>query len=209
MKTEDIKGYLIFMVWILWFQRNSLLVETIPNGSAFHKHSSPVLNVQPTFYWNGGLGVLSSMNVCLDCRGSWGLSHQNCQRWDDVSSLWEVAFKGRHLRCEEKQKAWVRILSITHAFKEGNEERALDSVLPARWPVVKLEPALSPCGYRWQVSQNPFPTSVRSRVALCGRGGLEGRRGRSHWLFQETRARWRWGSPKLSWVSRKVCSSVL
>lgn len=124
MKTEDIKGYLIFMVWILWFQRNSLLVETIPNGSAFHKHSSPVLNVQPTFYWNGGLGVLSSMNVCLECRGSWGLSHQNCQRWDDVSSLWEVAFKGRHLRCEEKQKAWVRILSITHAFKQGNEERA-------------------------------------------------------------------------------------
>lgn len=91
--------------WILWLQRNLFTNENDPEWNRFPQtlHSSFEFTANILFKWWlwGVVRGLSSLNVYLDCKESWGLSHQNCQRYGDVSSLGEVAVKGHHWRCEE------------------------------------------------------------------------------------------------------------
>lgn len=168
----------------------------------------PAWDLQPGFNLNGGLGALSSINVYLDCKESRGLSHQLCQRWGDVSSLWEVAFKGHRLRFREKKSHGWGYFPLHMLLKKGISRHGpgfcpscLIDCLLSSWNQLCLHVA-SLAGYRSRVPQNSLSSS-----ALCGRGDC--RSGRSCCFSQEPRGQMKMGSPKQSWVSFKVCKSVL
>lgn len=214
MKTEDIKGCLIFMVWILWFQRNLFANENDPAWVRFPQTLQPSLERTANILlkrWFGGAVIyeclswlqrklrtfsseLPKMGWCQLPLGG-GFQRSSFEMWrKNKNHGW--GYFPLHTLLNKGIKRGPQILSF------------LPDGLLSSWNQLCLH-VVSLAGYRRQVSQNPFPSSVRSQVALCGRGGLEGRRERSHCFPQETRARWREGSPKLSWVSCTVCSSVL